>query len=218
MAVKSVLFTVFFILILSIRAFAQDDGDWQIWNSVSAEKSLNEDVRMTLEEETRFGDDFNRFIYQAFDIGLVRSATDWLDLGFNFRYMIEDDAGHWEHESRPHFNAILKYISQNLELFNRSRFEYRYMTRTKDTWRYRNLSAVKLPLNWTRLKISPNIKEEIFVNFDQDDLNENRLSGGLEFKLLKGWDGEIFYLRKSYEYRSKWTQTNVIGVKVKFSF
>lgn len=206
------------IISLPIKTFAQKDGDWQFWNTDSVEKDINEALKLVLEEEFRWGNDMNRFIYHHSDIGLVYKITDWFNLGQNFRYVINDNAGQWEHEARPHLNATFKWTLFNLDFSNRNRFEYRHLTRTKDTWRYRNMSKLKIPLNWTRFKISPSLSEEAFFNFDQDDFNRNRLSSGIEFKLAKNLHGELYYLWQSSESKGDWTDINVLGTKIKLIF
>lgn len=199
-------------------AHAQLEGDWQLWNIVSAEKKMNDSLRFNLEEETRWSEDINRFMYQSLDTGLVYGVSGWLDLGGNFRYVIQDDAGQWEHESRPHLNAMLKYSWRKLQFLNRSRFEYRYLTRTKDTWRYRNLSEIMLPFDWASLKISPYLKEEVFFKFDQDDYNQNRLSGGMQFELLRCIEIDLFYLWQRVKSLGEWKNINVLGTNIKFIF
>lgn len=197
---------------------AQPQGDWQLWKVVSMEKKMNDGVGLNLEEETRWSEDMNRFAYESLDIGLLYGACGWLDLGGNFRYVIDDDDGQWEHEARPHLNAILKYAWRGVKLSNRSRFEYRYLTRTKDTWRYRNLSEVKVPFNWAAFTISPCLREEAFFKFDQDDYNQNRLSGGIQFELSKHIEIELFYLWQSLKSLGKWKSVNVLNTQINFIF
>ena len=209
------------ILIVFFPGYAQPDQperDWQLWNIVSAEKKINDSLRLNFEEETRWSEDMNRFMYQAFDFGLLYGASGWLDLGGNFRYMIHDDDGQWEHESRPHLNAILKYSRRKLQFLNRNRLEYRYLTRTKDTWRYRNLSEIKVPFALAPLKISPYLREEAFFKFDQDDYNENRLAGGIQFEFSRRIGIDFFYTWQRLKSLGEWKSVNVLNTQVNFIF
>lgn len=210
----------FCILYLSLfsSANAQDDNDWQFWKAVSVEKKVTGILKFVVEEETRWSDNMNRFMYQAVDTGLVYAPFAWFDLGGNFRYLVQDDAGQWEHEARPHLNAVLKHQWNNLRVLNRSRLEYRYLTRTKDTWRYRNMSEIKFTSDWSLLKISPYLREETFFKFDQDNYNQNRLSGGFQFELFKHAEIDLFYLWQSLKSVGKWRDVNVLGTNIKFTF
>jgi hypothetical protein len=206
------------IVLLPIKTFAQKDGDWQFWNTVSLEKQINKELKIILEEETRLGQDMGDFAYQHIDAGLMRKMTNWLDLSLNYRHIFQKKDNAWEEEYRPHFNATLKCRWFNLDFSNRNRFEYRILSKTKDSWRYRNMSKIKIPLNWTKFKLSPYIAEEAFFNFDQGDFNRNRLYLGSEFKLVKNLQGELYYLRQSSESRGNWTDINVLGTKIKLIF
>ena len=211
-------FSLLNLAVFSLACAQPPEGDWQLWTVVSAGKKINDRLRFDFEEETRWAEDMNRFMYQALDAGLVYEAAKWLDLGGNFRYVIQDDDGQWEHEARPHLNAILKYSSRNLQFLNRSRLEYRYLTRTKDTWRYRNLSEIKVPFGRAQVKISPYLREEVFLKFDQDDYNENRLSGGVQFELLRHVEVDLFYLWQRKKSLGEWKNINVSGANIKFIF
>lgn len=213
-----VLVCLLIIVLLPIKAFGQKDGDWQFWNTVSGEKEINKELKIILEEETRLGQDMGDFAYQHIDAGLLRQMRNWLDLSLNYRHIFQKKDNAWEEEYRPHFNAILKWQWLGLDFSNRNRMEYRILSKTKDSWRYRNMAKVKIPLDWTQFKISPYIANEAFFNFDQDDFNRNRLSSGVEFKLVKNLQGELYYLRQSSESRGNWTDINVLGTKIKLIF
>ncbi len=211
-------FNLLSLAVFSLALAQPPDGDWQLWAVVSAEKKINDSLRFDFEEETRWSEDIHRFTYQSLDTGLVYEAAKWLDLGGNFRYVIQDDDGQWEHESRPHLNAMLKYSRRKLQFLNRSRFEYRYLTRTKDTWRYRNLSEIKVPFDGAPFRICPYLREEAFFKFDQDDYNENRLSGGAQFELLRHAGMDLFYLWQRKKSLGEWKTIHVSGVNIKFVF
>jgi hypothetical protein len=140
-------------------------------------------------------------------------------LGFNYRQAFQKDSNNkWRRENRPHLNITLKGKLSNLDVSSRSRFEYRNRENNKDLWRYRNKVTVKLPLELTSLKLQPYLADEIFINFDEEDFNKNRLYSGLSFKLSESIKGEVYYLWQSSESDGDWKDLNVLGAQLKFYF
>lgn len=212
------LFCATILLVQAKCAVAYDDNDRQFWSTVAAQKQLNDKCMIIAEEETRFADDFNKFVYQAEDIGIAYKFFDWLSMSGNFRYIVQENGSSWEHEARPHVNLTLAKDVLKFNLSNRSRFEYRYLTRTKDSERYRNLTQIILLSGWSRFKISPFVREEAFFNTDQDNYNQNRLSGGVGFRLLEKIKSELYYMWRTDKSVGKWTDANVMGVKLQLLF
>ena len=70
----------------------------------------------------------------------------------------------------------------------------------------------------TQLEIQPYIADEIFYDFDEEALNRNRLYAGFNLKLLKHLKADIFYLWQSSEKNDKWSDTHILGTKLKLSF
>lgn len=201
-------------------SFSFDSGDFQYWNTESASWNMGDSWKAKIEEEFRFGDGAGDFYYQHSDLGVTYSGlADWLDLGINYRQIFEkDNNNEWEYENRPHLNITLKGKVSDWSLSNRGRFEYRNKEHGNDGWRYRNKFTVKLPIKFTRFNIQPYIADEVFIDFDKEDLTRNRLYGGFSFKITKNLKGEIFYLWQSSKKSGKWSDLNVLGTKIKFSF
>jgi hypothetical protein len=105
-----------------------------------------------------------------------------------------------------------------LDLSDRSRIEYRVLEDRKDVWRYRNKVAAKLPFELTELKLQPYVADEIFVPLDDVDINTNRLYAGVLFKLTKNMGCDLHYLWQSTRSNGGWTDINVVGTALKFSF
>ncbi|MHC4461651.1 MAG: DUF2490 domain-containing protein [Planctomycetota bacterium] len=207
--------TVIAVLSISEICFAFDDGDFQFWSKASASFDIERDWKITFEEEFKIGDDAGDLYYHHSDLGLVYKSI----LGFNYRQAFQKDSNNkWRRENRPHLNITLKGKLSNLDVSSRSRFEYRNRENNKDLWRYRNKVTVKLPLELTSLKLQPYLADEIFINFDEEDFNKNRLYSGLSFKLSESIKGEVYYLWQSSESDGDWKDLNVLGAQLKFYF
>ena len=224
MKVRTQLFFILTALILLLTGhacFGFDDGDFQYWSAVDFSIDINKDWKFTFEEEFRFGDDAGELYHHYSDLGFVyKGLADWIDVGINYRQIFErkDSESEWRQENRPHINITLKGKLFELDLSDRSRFEYRDRQDSKDLWRYRNKLAIKIPLKFTSLKLQPYLADEVFINFDEEDFNRNRFYAGITFDLSKNIKGDLYYLRQSSESDGKWNDLNVIGSKVKFLF
>lgn len=207
------------VLALSKTCFAFDDGDFQYWNTESISYKINDDWKIKVEEEFRFGDSAGDFYYQHTDTGITyKGLSDWLDVGVNYRLVFEEDDGDWEYEHRPHFNGTLKYKIGGFTLSDRNRFEWRMPEDSKTKWRYRNKFTIGYPIEIDKFKITPYIADEIFVDFRAEALNRNRLYGGVKVKIIKNLSLDIFYLWQASEKSDNWKSYNVLGTKLKLSF
>ncbi|KPK40431.1 MAG: hypothetical protein AMJ78_07195 [Omnitrophica WOR_2 bacterium SM23_29] len=215
---KKIIILVISILIFSNYSFAFDDGDFQHWNTETISWKINKDLTTAIEEEFRFGDDGGDLYYQHTDLGIAYSGlTKWLDIGVNYRLAFEEKNNDWKYINIPHLNGTLKFDLYNFNFSDRSRFEYQDKEEGNDVWRYRNKFTIKLP-KFTRFDIQPYVADEIFVDFDEEELNRNRLSTGITWKLLKNLKGDIFYLWQSSKSGGTWVDYNVLGTKLKLSF
>ena len=208
------------ILLISETCFASDDGDFQYWSKAGASFDIDKDWKFTFAEEFRLGNDAGDFYRHHSDLGLVyKSLVDWIDLGFNLRWVFEKDSeDKWRQENRPHLNITVKGKLYDFDVSDRSRFEYRDRENKKDFWRYRNKVTVKLPLELTALKLQPYLADEVFINFNEDDFNRNRLYSGLSLNLSKNIKAEVYYLWQSSRSGGDWKDLNVLGTQLKFSF
>jgi hypothetical protein len=200
--------------------FASDDGDFQYWSGASASFDINKDWKVKFEEEFRLGEGGGHLYRHPSDLGFVyKGFADWIDLGLNYRLVREKDSkGEWRQENRPHLNVTLKGKIFSLDVSDRSRLEYRDREDKEDVWRYRNKVTVKLPFELTELKLQPYLADEVFITLNDDNIDRNRFYAGVSFKLAKNIKGDIFYLWQSSRSSSDWTDINVLGTALKFSF
>ena len=209
----------FFIFLLSCPCPGFGNGDFQFWNTESISWNASDEFRLTLEEEFRFGDDEPNFFYQHSDLGVVYTgAADWLDIGINYRHIFEKKTDDWREESRPHLNATVKWRACDLSFSNRGCLEYRSRDSAEDFWRYRNKLTVGLPWEFTKYAVRPYVADEIFYDFDANDLIQNRIYAGLYLTLLKNLTGEVFYFWQLNKQSSRWDEVHTLGTKLKFCF
>ncbi len=208
------------VTLISEVCFASDDGDFQYWSTADFSFDIDRDWKFTFQEEFRLKESGGHLYYHHSEVGFVyKSFADWIDLGFNYRQVFEKDSeGEWKQENRPHLNVTLKGKLFDLDVSDRSRFEYRDRENKEDVWRYRNKVTVKLPFELTELKLKPYLADEVFITLNDDNVDRNRLYAGVSFKLAKNLKGDVFYLWQSSRSSSDWTDINVLGTALKFSF
>lgn len=193
-------------------------ADTQFWNTYSAEKVLAKHWRISAEEELRIGDDINKLLYYHTDFEIIHTAKNWLELGLGYQYVRAKKIVLWENEHRPHFNVTFLGKSELFEVFNKSRIEHRFLSDTKDFWRYRNKTKLQLNFKVKDRQIKPYISEEYFMDFDQPEFNFNRFAVGLEIQLTKNIDGEAYYLRQDQDDRGIEPKADVVGLTLKLTF
>ena len=210
----------FIIIIGGKVSFAFDDGDFQYWNTEAASVKINDEWKLNIEEEFRFGDNVSDFYYQHSDVGFSYSGlADWLDVGIHYRAVLEEKSDDWTWENRPHINATLKTKIHELKVSNRSRLEFRIFREKEDKARYRNKTTIKFPVKWTKYQWQPYVADEIFYDFENVRVTRNRLYAGVGGKLTKEISGGFYYVLQSNRSSSGgWTDTNVLGTKLKLSF
>lgn len=208
--------------LMGVNAYAYDSGDFQVWNTEAEEVKINDNVKVTAEEEFRWGDNANQLYYYHFDAGLLYAFNKNFDLGINYRQVYERKKGKFRPENRPNINAILKWGLWGASLSDRNRFEYRHFDYQTDSWRYRNKFTIVSPWKFTRMKIQPYIADEVFISFIGAAFNNNRFYSGFGFTLTKNIKGELYYLlqhtRTVNKDSTNWPFVNVLGTKLKIVF
>jgi len=77
---------------------------------------------------------------------------------------------------------------------------------------------VRLPLELTQFKLQPYMAEEVFINFDAEDFNKNRLYGGFYLWLSKKTRLDVHYLWQVSKDDGNWDNTHVLGTNLGFYF
>jgi len=207
------------VLMATDSVSAYDNGDFQVWNTDVEEFKINQDSKIALEEEFRWGDNAHEFYYHHYDIGFFYNLKKYLNIGGGYRHIYELKKGDFKLETEPYVVAILLWDLEGIKFEDRNRIEYRQFDYQTDSWRYRNKATVKLPWKFTKMEIQPYLSDEIFVGFGEiSELNQNRFSTGLGTDLTENIKVEIYYMRVSIKNSGEWVNTNVLGTKIKFTF
>lgn len=154
------------------------------------------------------------------NLGLVyKNLADWLDISVDFKKEYErDGAGKFREENRPHLNLLFKVNLLGIDAGNRLRVEYRARENEEDLFRLRNRVTVKLPVKFTRLALQPYVAEEFFVNLEENNVNQNRLSAGFSSGLATNVNIRVYYMWKTSRIPGGWEDTNVIGTGLFLNF
>jgi len=219
MGMKKRLCIIVAVMVVSVNAYAYDNGDFQIWNTDYQNVEVTKDVKLAMEQEFRFGENASEFYYQHYEWGAVFGFSKMLDIALCYRLVLDKYKHKWREENQPNVNATFKYDLWKFKLDDRNRIEYRHFRFKEDSVRYRNKFGIKLPLDFMKIKVSPYVTDEIFITSDSTGFNENRLSQGIEFGLTKYVKADIYYMIKSNRIKNdKWNNANVLGTKIKIAF
>ena len=167
---KLLLFVTCFML-MSSTCFAEIN----LWNLNRVDADFSDELGFEAEQEFRFADGVNDFVYESSDFGLRYLPTEYLTLGFNFRQVFADTGDGFTPESRPHVNIGVNtwLFDDALEISDRVRTEFRFVGDDEMALRFRNLLTLSLEvLDNVKLVVS----DELFVT--TDGLDENRLGVG----------------------------------------
>jgi hypothetical protein len=208
------------IALVSVNAHAYDNGDFQIWNTDYEDVKVYKNVKLSMEQEFRYGKNASELYYQHYDFGTVFTFDKMLDLGFFYRLVYERlHDQKWREEDEPNVDATLKFDLWKFKVDDRNRLEYRHFRYKNDSVRYRNRFTIKFPLEFKKIKFSPYSCDEMFISSDSTGFNENRLSSGVEFELTKYAKFDMYYMFKENRIKNnKWNNTNVLGMKIKIAF
>lgn len=215
---EKILIAISLILLLSANSYAYKDGDFQVWNTDTEEFKINKDAKIAFEEEFHWGGSAKEFYYQHYDAGFFYNLQKYLNVGAGYRHALSKSKGKFLIENEPYITATLLWDIAGFKFDDRSRLEYNHFDYKDDTWRYLNKFSIKFPWKFTKFEIQPYLSDEIFILFDDSQrLNTNRFSPGLAMTLTRNLKAEIYYMLQSSK-SSKWTETNVLGTKLKLSF
>lgn len=219
---KKPLVTALLFVLFSLPKFGYSElngeGDWQYWNTETVEGELTPKARVEIEQEFRFGDDFNDFYYEHSQFLIGYKLTHWLEIAPGYRQTFQQASNTFKPEQQPFIHLTGKWTIQGWELSDRNRVEYRDKSGKPNSVRYRNQIKLKFPISWTQWKIRPYTSEEIFIESEGEGLNRNRLRAGLEAKLWEHLQGDVYFLWQTTDTNDDWIDNYILGSKLKFSF
>ncbi len=200
-----------------VHAYA--DGDFQIWHNEVQEFNVSKKIKVPLEEEFRYGDNASELYYHHYDIGLTYDANKNLTIGVFYRQIYEGEKGKSKPEFQPHFDITPKVDIYGFHLEDRNRFEYKlYDDNRADIVEYRNKISIRSPWKLTPLKIQPYVADEVFVWLNTAFFRRNRFDAGASFEFAKNLKGDVYYRLQCTKKSGRWTDANILGLKLKVSF
>ncbi len=208
-----------FILFAAGRAYGYQDGDFQIWHTEAQDVSLKEKTKLIAEEEFRYGNKASELYYQHYDIGLAYDVNKYLTTSINYRQIYEGENGKFLPEYRPHLDITPKRELYGFKIEDRNRLDFRlYDDKREDMLQYRNRLRIRAPWKFTPLGIQPYVSDEIFVNLNSAAWRRNRFDAGVTFDLIKGIKGDVYYRLQSTKKSGRWTDYNILGLKLNIAF
>jgi len=210
---------VFCLAVTGFKAYAYENGDFQVWNTDVEEVKIGKDTKFLMEQEFRFGENASEFFYQHYDWGFAWAFDKRLEIASGYRFVLEKYKRKWRESDEPYVNLTPKIDLWGFKLEDRNRIEYRHFRYKEDQIRYRNRFVIKYPFDFHKIKIAPYTSDEIFVSSDSTGYNQNRFQSGLEFELTNYVKADISYMMQSIRGKGdKWTEANVLWTKIKISF
>ncbi|MDD5437110.1 MAG: DUF2490 domain-containing protein [Candidatus Omnitrophica bacterium] len=199
--------------------YAYEDGDFQIWHTEGQDVNLKKGAKLLVEEEFRYGDSAGELYYQHYDVGLAYDVNKYLTTSINYRQIYEGEKGKFKPEYEPHLNITPKCELYGFKIEDRNRFALKlYDDKREDIVQYRNRLLVRAPWKFTPLGIQPYVSDEVFVKLNNAAWNRNRFAVGVTLDLLKNIKGDIYYMLQSTKKPGRWTDANILGLKLKALF
>ena len=208
---------IFFLNLVSLLVLAQfcRASDWEYWSHYEVKVPVRERIDFQVKPEIRFKENMTHLHLGLSDFGLDWKLKDWLIVAPYYRYLQYEKNEEWKIEHRPHLNLTFVWKALTLKFSDRSRLVYR-IKEGKNSFRFRNKFTVKFP-KLTEFKIQPYLADEIFYDFEVNELNKNRVYVGLSFGLIKNLQGSLYYILQSSK-KTDWENINVLGTTLKYCF
>lgn len=191
-------------------------NDREYWSHFEIGNRINDRFSYRVAPELRFKNNFSDHYYTHLEFMLDWNTTKWLTLSPSYRHVLTLTGMSWQTEPRPQMDITLKLKILSMDLSDRNRMEYR-MKETGESFRYRNKLTLKLP-KFGAPGFQSFMANEIFYDFDVNDLNKNRVYAGCEFTLMKSLKGSIQYLLESSYKNGTWNHVDVIGTNLRYNF
>lgn len=234
--------SVFGILLLFARCgFGYDDGDWQMWLKARVRGEYDNQVRVSLETESRAGDNANEHYEQNVTLiadypvnGRIRVGigmgeaftrrnkniyTENSSDGVTAYAPTKPSDHYWAQEDRPLVELTLTERIKGWKLEDRIRAEYRMKDGEDEYFRFRNRLRLTAPWKWTAAQWNPYTAWEIyFNNADTDDCDRHRFYAGLRSRLSEGLSSDLYYMLQRDDKGEEWLEYNVVGWALTFDF
>jgi len=201
------------------NTYASEQKGTQIWTDASMEFKIYDSWDITLSEEMRYTD--SDLSYYHTDIGFSsKTLIKGTKVGLNYRlYRNKNSKDKWSRVQSPHINFTLYDNLFKLPVSNRFRFQFLDKKNASDMWVFRNKTTIKLDDIFSIGNFKPYLSNEFFMNlYDDTQINRNRISSGLSYKINKNVKTRIFYLLQTTKGNNEWSNLDVLGFSLNFKF
>ena len=195
---------------------ATAENDWEYWSQYEVAWKAGDNVQLRLKPEIRFREDFSTHYYTHLEFGMDWKIRSWLVLAPYYRHISQESKGDWKTEKRPEADVTLAWRIGRVALSDRNRLEYRIKD-DDEAFRYRNRLWAKSPVPGPA-GIQAFLGEEIFYDFDVDEINKNRVYAGFGVTLPGGLGADIYYIMDSSKKNDEWFRVNILATALKYRF
>ena len=202
-------------VLVSSNAWGYEDGDFQIWNTDTEDVCVAKNTHLNAEQEFRWGGNASQLFYHHYEAGMSYDLEKWLSIGGGYRQVYQLSKNIFRVENEPYITFSLKNKFYGFDIDDRSRFEYRHFDYQQDTGRYRNKVTVVAPYEVLRMK--PFVSDELFFDYNSG-FDQNRFSVGVCVNVNQHLTPEVYYMVQDSKGSTKWTDANVLGLKLKLRF
>ncbi len=220
-------FIVTMVFLPSFCFASGDSDDLEAWTTFGFSWKMSQKWRLTFDEALRFNDDASNFYYSHSEVGLVHMGVlKDLDLGLSYRSVFDHDDDNGNQEHRTSLNAFWKGKLFDAGILNRTKLEYRNLKDKDDVWRLRHRILFNKPFEKHAPEFAKSLREggtfyfgdEIFIDFDGEDFNRNRVILGYQFELVKNTTADIHYYWQMDKDGSTWDGTHILGLSIRYHF
>ncbi len=211
--------TIFLLLIGSLALRAEND--FQYWSRFQVKVIDTKYVDSINFWDLRFFDDSSNFGFwqtsQKIQVDLIRN----LSLGVAYTYLDNEVANEFKYQHRLELETNPYWSWKEwVNIRNCNRVEFRWIEdKGSDNGRFRQLLEFEVPIKNISPVQSLYFNNEIFIDFNQKELNENRVVPfGITFKVYKKTSFKVSYMIQSKKTAHDWLSNQVLGTHLLIAF
>lgn len=206
----------FLIICFYFPSLVQAEDDSEYWSMYTFSRKLNERVKLNLLEEFRMKSDMGNFYTYVQYAGMSYKINEYLDIAGWYKLVSSKKNQDWSESHRFDIDGTLQFNLNKFNLSHRSRFE---RNTTASSWLYRDRIKVKRTVTLFGRKFTPFIFNEFFLDLKPEDgYHENRGCAGFSTDFI--WDSKLttYYMSRNKKSGGSWSNANILGTTLGFSF